>query len=57
MTPVLTHVRLLVRDFPAGYWFYRDVLGLNATFGTEDDGYDGGVEIVIPGHGEPFRPW
>jgi lactoylglutathione lyase len=39
VTPVLTHVRLLVRDFRSCYRFYRDVLGMNATFGTEDDGY------------------
>ena len=35
----LTHVRLLVDDFPACFRFYRDVLGLEATWGTEDEGY------------------
>lgn len=39
MIPSLTHVRLLVSDFPACFRFYRDVLGLSPTFGTEHDGY------------------
>ena len=37
--PNLTHVRLLVRDFPACFRFYRDVFGFNVTYGDEDDRY------------------
>ncbi len=33
------HVRLLVSDFPACFRFYRDVLGFEAQFGSEDDVY------------------
>ncbi len=35
----LTHARLLVRDFPACFRFYRDVIGLTPTLGQEDDVY------------------
>ena len=35
----LTHVRLLVDDFPRCFRFYRDVLGLEVTFGDEAGGY------------------
>jgi len=35
----LTHVRLLVDDFTACFRFYRDVLGLEPTWGNETDGY------------------
>ncbi len=35
----LTHVRLLVDDYGACFRFYRDVLGLRATFGDEGGGY------------------
>jgi catechol 2,3-dioxygenase-like lactoylglutathione lyase family enzyme len=35
----LTHVRLLVDDYGASFRFYRDVLGLQATFGDESSGY------------------
>jgi len=35
----LTHVRLLVDDFPHMFRFYRDVIGLHATFGDEHDVY------------------
>jgi catechol 2,3-dioxygenase-like lactoylglutathione lyase family enzyme len=31
----LTHVRLLVRDFPACFRFYRDVLGFEVLWGEE----------------------
>jgi lactoylglutathione lyase len=34
-----TYTRLLVSDFKVCFRFYRDVLGLKATFGTEDDVY------------------
>jgi len=37
--PNLTHVRLLVSDFPACFRFYRDVFGFNVTYGDEDDRY------------------
>jgi len=33
------YTRLLVRDFAACYRFYRDVVGLSPSFGTEDDTY------------------
>ena len=35
----LTHVRLLVDDFGESYRFYRDVLGLETTYGGEDGPY------------------
>jgi catechol 2,3-dioxygenase-like lactoylglutathione lyase family enzyme len=35
----LTHVRLLVDDAPACFRFYRDVIGLTPTWGTEAEGY------------------
>lgn len=50
MTAALTHVRLLVHDFPGCFRFYRDVLGLRPTFGTEGDGYadfDAGGEVSL----------
>ena len=34
-----SQVRLLVDDFPACFRFLRDSLGLECTFGGEDDGY------------------
>ena len=47
----LTHVRLLVEDFAGCFRFYRDVLGLEATFGDADGGYAdfraGDVELAI----------
>lgn len=40
-TPVgrLTHVRVLADDYAACFRFYRDVLGLDPTFGDADSGY------------------
>ncbi|MEW5868367.1 MAG: VOC family protein [Chloroflexota bacterium] len=35
----LTHVRLLVTDFPACFRFYRDSMGFAATWGDENSGY------------------
>ena len=35
----LEQVRLLVADFPAAFRFYRDVLGLEPTSGSEDEPY------------------
>ncbi|MDQ3821955.1 MAG: VOC family protein [Actinomycetota bacterium] len=35
----LTHVRLLVDDFGAAFRFYRDVLGLEPSFGDEEGPY------------------
>lgn len=35
----LTHVRLLVPNFRDCFRFYRDVLGLEPTWGTEEDTY------------------
>jgi lactoylglutathione lyase len=46
----LTHVRLLVEDYPACFRFYRDVLGFPVTFGDEDDGYadfDAGADVQL----------
>ena len=37
--PRFTFTRILVRDFPACFRFYRDVLGLTPTFGDETSGY------------------
>jgi lactoylglutathione lyase len=48
----LTHIRLLVDDFPACFRFYRDVLGLEPTWGDENEGYadfragDGTIAII-----------
>lgn len=39
MTLELTHLRLLVTDFPACFRFYRDTLGLQPLFGGPDDVY------------------
>ncbi|HKV84923.1 MAG TPA: VOC family protein [Ktedonobacterales bacterium] len=39
MDPRYSYTRLLVRDFAACFRFYRDVMGLTATFGEENDGY------------------
>jgi lactoylglutathione lyase len=35
----LTHVRLLIRDFPACFRFYRDVLGFEVLWGEEGGPY------------------
>src|SRR5262245_15039318 len=35
----LTHIRLLVTDFDDCYRFYRDVIGLEVTWGAEGEGY------------------
>lgn len=35
----LTHVRLLVSDYPGCFAFYRDVLGLQCGYGDETGGY------------------
>jgi catechol 2,3-dioxygenase-like lactoylglutathione lyase family enzyme len=49
----LTHVRLLVDDAPACFRFYRDVIGLTPTWGTETKGYAdfdaGGSTLAIVG--------
>ena len=50
----LTHVRLLVDDAPACFRFYRDVVGLTPTWGTETEGYadfdtGGGSTLAIIG--------
>ena len=49
----LTHVRLLVDDAPACFRFYRDVIGLTPTWGTETKGYAdfdaGGSTLAILG--------
>src|SRR5205814_5022820 len=34
-----TYIRLLVTEFAACYRFYRDVIGFEPTFGTEEDVY------------------
>ncbi len=34
-----SQVRLLVDDYPACYRFLNDILGLECTFGGEEDGY------------------
>ena len=50
----LTHVRLLVDDAPACFRFYRDVIGLTPTWGTETEGFadfdaGGGSILAITG--------
>ena len=50
----LTHVRLLVDDAPACFRFYRDVIGLTPTWGTETEGYadfetGGGSTLAVMG--------
>ena len=35
----LTHVRLLVNDFPGCFRFYRDVMGFEPSFGDESGPY------------------
>ena len=35
----LTHIRLLVTKFDDSFRFYRDVMGLEATWGAEGEGY------------------
>lgn len=35
----LTHVRLLVDDYPACFRFYREAMGFEPTFGDEESGY------------------
>ena len=46
-----THTRLLVRDFPAAFRFYRDTLGFPTTFGEEDENYAdfdaGGMTLAL----------
>jgi len=39
MAPRIDYTRLLVRDFAACFRFYRDVVGLEPAFGTEEDTY------------------
>lgn len=39
MARTLTHVRLLVTDFPACFRFYRDVMGFAPILGKEDEAY------------------
>jgi catechol 2,3-dioxygenase-like lactoylglutathione lyase family enzyme len=46
------HPRLLVNHFAECFLFYRDVMGLNASWGSEDDSYasfteQGDEEIVL----------
>jgi catechol 2,3-dioxygenase-like lactoylglutathione lyase family enzyme len=35
----LTHIRLLVTDYDVCFRFYRDVMGLEVTWGAEGEGY------------------
>jgi catechol 2,3-dioxygenase-like lactoylglutathione lyase family enzyme len=45
------YTRLLVSNFKACFLFYRDVMGFQATYGTENDTYadfnTGGVSIAL----------
>jgi catechol 2,3-dioxygenase-like lactoylglutathione lyase family enzyme len=46
----LTHVRLLVDDYPGCFRFYRDVMGFPVTFGDEEGGYadfDAGSDVSV----------
>lgn len=56
----LSQVRMLVNDAPAAFRFYRDVLGLEPSFGGEEDDYAsfGNIAIFVrEGQGEaaPLR--
>jgi lactoylglutathione lyase len=52
----LTHVRLLVDDYGACFRFYRDMLGLEPTFGDEASHYanfaTGDVTLAVFARGE-----
>lgn len=56
MTLTLSYVRLLVRDYSACFRFYRDVLGLEPTFGDETSGYadfrTGDISLALFDRGE-----
>ncbi len=47
----LANTRLLVKDFPTSFLFYRDTLGLAPTFGGADDVYadldTGGASLAL----------
>jgi catechol 2,3-dioxygenase-like lactoylglutathione lyase family enzyme len=53
----LTHVRLLVVDYPGCFRFYRDVMGFEVQFGDEGTGYadfaaSPGVTLALFGRAE-----
>lgn len=52
----VTHVRLLVDDYAGTFIFYRDVLGLEPTFGDDASGYadfdTGDVTVALFDAGE-----
>lgn len=56
MTLTLGYIRLLVQDYAACFRFYRDVIGLEATFGDENSGYadfrTGDVSLALFDRGE-----
>lgn len=56
MTLTLSYVRLLVGDYSACFRFYRDVLGLEPTFGDETSGYadfrTGDISLALFDRGE-----
>jgi catechol 2,3-dioxygenase-like lactoylglutathione lyase family enzyme len=56
MALTFAYVRLLVRDYPACFRFYRDVLGLEPSFGDETSGYadfrTGDVSLALFDRGE-----
>jgi len=39
MVPNMTHIRLLVRDVTSSVRFYRDKLGMELSYGVEDNAY------------------
>lgn len=47
----LTHTRLLVKDFPACFRFYRDIMGFKLVWGEEDGVYAdfkaGGINLAL----------
>ena len=59
MPLAFSYIRLLVRDYPACFRFYRDVLGLEPTFGDEDSGYadfrTGDVSLALFDRGEMMQ--
>jgi lactoylglutathione lyase len=56
MTLTFSYVRLLVRDYATCFRFYRDVLGLEPTFGDETSGYadfrTGDISLALFDRGE-----
>ena len=59
MKAELTHIRLLVVNYPACFAFYRDVLGFDVAWGNEGTGYAefvvGNARLALFGRSEMAR--